>query len=99
MLHFGPQNNGSSELWICTNDFLKMFHTERVQEVHEIYINGFSKKKPFLGKWAILGPKMMHGHKSGSALKIFFKFCTIKEAKKYIKIILIFFLKNSHSGQ
>ena len=30
MHHFGPENNGSSELWICTNDFLKVLHTERV---------------------------------------------------------------------
>ena len=36
-------------------------------------INGFSEKKFHLGKWVILGPKMVHPHNSGFAVRIFFK--------------------------
>ena len=59
----------------------KLFHNERVQEVHENYINGFSEKV-LQGKWTIFGLKLMHGHNSGFTLRIFKKFCTIKEVKK-----------------
>ena len=31
-------------------------------------------KKSHLGKWAILGPKMVHPHNLGSALRIFKNF-------------------------
>ena len=43
-------------------------------------INRFSEKKSYLGKWAILAPKMVHPHNSGSAVRIFLKFCTMKGA-------------------
>ena len=47
-------------------------------------INRFSekKKKSHLGKWAILGPKIANLHNSGSAGRIFFKFCTLKGANR-----------------
>ena len=41
-------------------------------------INRFSKKNSDLGKWAILGPKIVHPHNSGSAGRIFLKFCPVK---------------------
>ena len=56
-----------------------------VQEVHKNYTNGFSKKI-IQGKWVILGPKMTHNHNSGAALRIFYKFCTIKSPKGTSKL-------------
>ena len=38
----------------------------------------FSKKIILQGKWAILGPKLIHGHNSGSAVRSFSKFWSIK---------------------
>ena len=35
-----------------------------------------------LGKWAILGPKIAHPHNSGSAGRVFFKFCIMKGANR-----------------
>ena len=42
-------------------------------------------------KWAILGPKMTHPHNSGLALRIFLKFCRMKGANRYMKILSVFF--------
>ena len=48
------------------------------------------------GKWAILSPKMAHPHDSGSDLRIFLKFCRMKEAYRYMKVLLVVFReKNS----
>ena len=53
-------------------------------------------KKILQGKWAILGPKMLHGYNLESVLRIFLKkSCTIKEANGYIKIISVVFLKKT----
>ena len=47
-------------------------------------------KKTFVqDKWAILGPKMAHPPSSGSALRIFLKFCRMKGAHRYMKILLV----------
>ena len=35
-------------------------------------------KKNIWGKWTIWDLKMMHGYNSGSTLRIFLEFCTIK---------------------
>ena len=46
------------------------------------------------GKWCTLGTKIVHPHDSGSIQKIVFKFCKIKRAKRYMKIVfftIIFF--------
>ena len=51
--------------------FFEILHHERGQEVHGNYFNVFSEKILIWGKWAILGPKMMHLHNSGSTLTIF----------------------------
>ena len=64
------------------------FDSERDQEVHENYINGFSPKNISSGL-----PKMTRLFNSGSALTIFIKFCTMKVANKYVKIMLIVFLQ------
>ena len=44
-------------------------------------INRFSEKNPHLGKWTILGPKIH--------CKNFFKFCTMKRANRYMKVIMV----------
>ena len=62
-------------------------------------INRFSEKISYLGKWAILGPKMAHPHNSGSAGRIFLKFYTMKGANRYIRTILIIFQKKFHLEQ
>ena len=59
----------------------------------------FPKKSFLVGKWAILGLKMAHLHNSVSALRIFFKFCTMKGANKYMEIILMTFPEKSCLAQ
>ena len=54
-------------------------------------INRFSEKKSYLGKWAIL----VHPHNSGSAVRIFLKFCTMKGADDTNN----FFPKKNYLGQ
>ena len=62
------------------------------QEVHGNYINGFREKISF-GAKDHFGPKMARRHNSGSTLRIFLKFCIMKGAKRYMKIILMVSLK------
>ena len=49
-----------------------------------------AKKKFVQDKWAILGFKMAYPHNSGSALRIFLKFCRMKGANRYIKMLVVF---------
>ena len=49
-------------------------------------------------KWAILGPKMAHPHNTRSALRIFLKFCRMKGANTYMKILLVFFREKNSFG-
>ena len=56
----------------------------------QMLINRFSEKNSRLGKLAILGPKMVHDHESGSAVRIFFKFCTMEGVNRVMKMIIIF---------
>ena len=46
-------------------------------------------KKKNQDKWVILGPKMAHPHNSGSTLRTFLKFCRMKGANRYMKILLV----------
>ena len=46
------------------------------------FINRVSEKNSHLGKWAILGAKIAHPHNSGSNVRIFLKFCTVKGANR-----------------
>ena len=63
-----------SYLLICTKDFFKILHNEKVKEVHENFVNVFFffGKTLFQGNWVIFGPKMSCPHDSGYALRIFF---------------------------
>ena len=70
MGHFGPKDSVFLVTLTCSELFFLILHNERGQEVMEI-INGFSEKILIWGKWAILGPKMMCPHNSGSSLRIF----------------------------
>ena len=45
------------------------------------------------------GPEMAHPHNSGSALRIVLKFCRMKGATRYMKILLIIFREKVHLGQ
>ena len=62
-------------------------------------INRFSEKKFSFGEMSHLGPKIAHPHNSGSARRIFLKFRTMKEANRYMRMILIIFLKKFSLGQ
>ena len=42
---------------------------------------------------------MAHPHNSELALRIFFKFCTMKGADRYMKILLAVFRRKNHLGQ
>ena len=42
---------------------------------------------------------MGHPHNSGLALRIFLKFCRMKGANKYMKILLVVFQEKIHLGQ
>ena len=53
-------------------------------------MKGFSEKILVQSKWATLDTKMVHSHNSRSTLRIIFMFCTMKWAKRYMKIILMF---------
>ena len=59
----------------------------------------FSEKKFLGGKWAILDPKMVHPHNSGSAVIIVLKFCTKKGTNRWMKMMLTFFWKNFLGGK
>ena len=43
--------------------------------------------------------KWAHPHDTGSAIMIFQKFCRMKGANRYIKILLIAFREKNHLGQ
>ena len=53
----------------------------------------FFPKKIFVGQMDHLVTKRAHPHNSGSTVKIVLQFCTMKEAKRDIDIILTVFLK------
>ena len=55
-------------------------------------------KKFVHDKRAVLGLKMAHPHNSGSVLRIFLKFCRIKGANRYMKILLVVFLEKNSFG-
>ena len=57
-----------------------ILHNEWGQGVHGNYINGFSEKNSDLGQMDHFRPNSAHNF--GFALRIFFKFCIMKEAKR-----------------
>ena len=60
----------------------------------EIVLITFPKKVLVWGKWTNLDPKMTHPHNSGSTLRIFLKFCTLKGANMQMEMILTIFTKD-----
>ena len=62
--------------WISEFNF---WHVERHELKEQVLLTGFLKNS-CLGKWAILGPKMVHPHNSGFTVRTFVKFCTMKGA-------------------
>ena len=72
-------------------EFFWILHSEKGQEVDESNDNGLYQKNFVHDKWAILGPKVAHPHNFGWALRIFLKFCRMKGANRYIKILLVVF--------
>ena len=49
----------------------------------------FSKKFFVWGRWTMLGPKKVHPHNFGLAVRIFLKFCTIKGTNRKMKVIIM----------
>ena len=70
-----PINSGSARRII-----FKLLLNASGQDVHESYINGFSEKFLFGAN----GPKMARPDTSGSAFRIFCKFCTMAGTMKVI---------------
>ena len=60
--------------------------------------NGLYQKNFVQEKWAILGPKTAHPYNSGWALRIFLKFCRMKRANRYMKILLVVFREKNSFG-
>ena len=59
----------------------------------------FFTKKKCSGQMSQFEPQNGTSHNSGSALRIFFTFCTMKRADMYMEIMSIAFPNNSSSGQ
>ena len=69
------------------------------QEVHGNYIYIFSEEKKYhSGERAILGAKMVLPYNSGSTLRVFLKFYTIKGTKRYMELTSMVFLKKFSVG-
>ena len=64
----------------------------------EVKIMVWTKRNVVQGKWAILGPKMAHPHNSGLALRSILKFCRMKDADRYMKILLLVFREKNSFG-
>ena len=62
-------------------------------------VTSYLAKKNCSGQMSQFEPENGTSHNSGSALRIFFRFCTMKRADMYMEIMSIAFPKNSSSGQ
>ena len=51
------------------------------------FINRFCEKILTWANRRFLGPKIMDPHNSGSAVRIFFEFCSMKGASRYMKVL------------
>ena len=58
------------------------WHIDKHEWKEQGFLTGFLQKNSHLGKWAILGPKMVHHNNSGSALRMILKFCIMKGTNK-----------------
>ena len=88
MGHLGPKMV-ISQLWIRCKDSFTIFYKKKSQERH--YSNVFSEKKNLIqGNLAILVQKWL-ALITLDLLSGYFKFYTIKGAKRYMKILLVVF--------
>ena len=78
------------------SEFFKILHIGKGQQKDES-TNGLFQRNFVHDKWAILGTKMAHPHNSGSAVRMFLKFCRMKGASRYMKILLVIF-REKHFG-
>ena len=76
-------NRSSSELDI--------WHEGRHEWKEQGLLTGFLKKILIVANEPFMAQKMVHPHNSGSAVRIFLKFSTIKGASRYMKIMFIIF--------
>ena len=83
MDHFGPKNGSAVRVFVN-------FAQWNRPTVDESNSNGLQKKKIVQDKCPISCPKMSHPDNSGPALKILLKFCRMKGANRYMKILLFF---------
>ena len=58
--------------------------------------NGLYQK--ILSRTSDTSSQMAHPHNSGLALRIFLKFCRVKGANRYMKILLVVFREKIHLG-
>ena len=75
--------------------FFKFWRKKEAKRHKKIILMVFPKKIWFVGKWAILGPKLVFPRNSVYTLRSFSKFCTMKGAKRHMKIILMIFPKKN----
>ena len=94
--HFGPKN-GASSSGSAVRIFLNFAQLKVA--VGKSNNNGLYRKNSVQDKWAILGPKMAHPHNSGLAQRIVLKFCRMKGANRYMKILLVVFFRKKFVGQ
>ena len=73
---------------ICFIFYTMKEGNRQIQKVFLLFLKNSS-----LGQWTTLIPKMLCLQKSGSTLRIFSNFSTMKGVKRYLKIILMVFLK------
>ena len=98
MDRFGPKKWHILLILDPLSEFFKILHNEKAQQVDENNNNGLYQKNVVHNKWDILGLKMAQPHNSGLALRIFLKFCRMKGANRYMKILLVVF-REKHLGQ
>ena len=60
----------------------------------KMILTTFPKKVLVWGKWTNLDPKMAHTLNSGSTLRTFLKFCTLKRTNMQMEVILMIFTKD-----
>ena len=97
MGHLGPRmSHPASQLWIRCKDYFTIFYSERDQERHANYINGFSEKN-LIQQFVHFGTKMGWCPLNfESALRFLYQFYTIKGTWKFYQL---FFEKKSHLWQ
>ena len=60
----------------------------------KMILTTFPKKVLVWGKWTNLDGKLAYPHNSGSPLKIFVKFCTLKGSNMQMEVMLMISIKD-----